>query len=102
MLLKPVSRASILVNYVVLAGVLIYFVKGAFSGELVLPGSKGTLILHGRLLWLACLSPFFFLAMTAVRFETSIALRELTRKILTAVLAILGFLSFFIAAVGMA
>lgn len=99
MSLKPISRASILVNYVVLAGVLIYFVKGAVLGELAIPGSKGAVVLHGRLLWLACLSPFFLLAMTAVRFETSIALREQTRKILTAVLAALGFISFFIAAV---
>ncbi|MRW92049.1 hypothetical protein GJ699_18810 [Duganella sp. FT80W] len=100
--LKPVSRASILINYVVLAGVLIYFVKGAVLGKLALPGSKGTLILSGPLLWLACLSPFFFLAMTAVRFEMSIDLSERTRKTLTAVLAVLGFLSFFISAAGMA
>lgn len=102
MSLKPVSRASILVNYVVLAGVLIYFIKGAVLGELALPGSKGTLILHGPLLWLACLSPFFFLVMTAVRFEMSIDLRERTRKTLTALLAVLGFLCFFIAGAGMA
>jgi hypothetical protein len=101
MSLKPASRASILINYLVLASVLIYFVKGAILGELVIPGRQGALVFHGRLLWVACLSPFFFLAMTAIRFETSIALLEKTRKTLTAVLAILGFLSFFIAVVGM-
>lgn len=102
MSLKPISRVSILVNYVILAGILIYFVKGAVFGELTLPGSKGILILHGPLLWSACLSPLFFLAMTAVRYEMSIDLLERTRKTLTVVFAVLGLLSFFIAAAGMA
>lgn len=99
MSLKPMSRASILFNYVVLAGTLIYFVKCAVLGELAVPGSKGTVVLHGGYVWMACLSPLFLLVMTAVRFETSIILREQTRKILTAVLAVLSVISFFIATV---
>ena len=78
---------------------LLYFLWGALSGRLSLPGRSDILHLGGISAWVACLFPLLWLVSDVVRYDPRISLNRSTRKIIANLLFVSGSAFFFYAVV---
>tara|TARA_R110001583_G_scaffold195021_2_gene368536 strand:+ start:414 stop:707 length:294 start_codon:yes stop_codon:yes gene_type:complete len=86
------SPKKALVLYLIPVVFLMYFVAGAFTGEISFPGRTG---IHGLSAWLACGFPVLWLASKAIRHEPKINLEDNTRTVLAPIIMAVGVGIFF-------
>ena len=76
---------------------LVYFLVGAISGEISVPGRNDILSIQGISAWLACGFPALWLASEIIRHEQGINLSANSRKILAPIIMVVGVGIFFYA-----
>lgn len=76
---------------------LVYFVAGAFTGEISVPGRSDILNIRGVSAWLACSFPALWLASELIRHEQRIKIGPKSRKILAPITMAFGVGIFFYA-----
>jgi len=86
------SPKEALVLYLLPVVFLVYFVAGAFTGEISFPGRTG---IQGVSAWLACGFPVLWLVSKVVRHEPKINLEAKTRAMLASIIMAVGVGIFF-------
>ncbi|WP_444925416.1 hypothetical protein ACJJI4_12920 [Microbulbifer sp. TRSA002] len=76
---------------------LAYFVVGALSNGIVIPGRDGTITLLRQAAWVACLFPLFWLSGDIIRNYPGITLSSTKRKVVASALTVTGIGLFFYA-----
>ena len=88
------SPKKALVLYLIPVVFLVYFVAGAFIGEISVPGRTG---IQGVSAWFACGFPVLWLASKVVRHEPKINLEAKTRTVFAPLIMAVGVGIFFYA-----
>jgi hypothetical protein len=76
---------------------LVYFVVGALSSGISIPGRDSAFTLAGQAAWIACLFPFLWLAGDVIRHYPALTISSAKRKIIATLLTVTGVGLFFYA-----
>ena len=93
------SKGKALALCLVPSLILVYFVVGALSSGISIPGRNSALTLSGQAAWIACLFPLLWLAGDVIRHYPALAISSAKRKILATLLTITGAGLFFYAVI---
>ncbi|EGG95054.1 hypothetical protein IMCC1989_1903 [gamma proteobacterium IMCC1989] len=74
-----------------------YFLFGALSEGIVIPGREGSLALLGISAWLACLFPLLWLTGDLIRHYPNVPMSTKARNMASTILTVVGALIFFYA-----
>ena len=91
------SKGKALALCLIPALMLVYFVIGALSSGISVPGRDGALTLSGQAAWIACLFPLLWLVGDVFRHYPAITLFGAKRKIIATLLTVTGAGLFFYA-----
>jgi hypothetical protein len=92
---KGKALALCLIPFLMLA----YFVVGALTNGIFIPGRNGAFPLSGQAAWVACLFPLLWLVGGIIRHYPDITLSSVKRKIVASVLTVTGVGLFFYASI---
>jgi hypothetical protein len=91
------SRSKALILCLIPFLMLCYFLAGALSNGIFIPGRDGAFMISGQSAWLACLFPLFWLAGDIVRHYPTLDISNISRKIIATSLTLVGVGVFFYA-----
>ncbi|MBQ0760371.1 MAG: hypothetical protein KBT72_11995 [Zhongshania sp.] len=91
------SKGKALALCLIPALMLAYFVVGALSSGISIPGRDGALTFSGKAAWIACLFPLLWLVGDVIRHYPAIKLSGAKRKIIATLLTVTGVGLFFYA-----
>ena len=74
-----------------------YFLFGALSKGIVIPGREGSLALLGISAWLACLFPLLWLTGDLIRHYPNVPMPLKSRNMISTILTVMGVALFFYA-----
>lgn len=93
------SKGKALALCLVPALILVYFIFGALSSGISIPGRDSAFTLSGQAAWIACLFPLLWLVGDVIRHYPALTLSGAKRKIIATLLTVTGAGLFFYAVI---
>ena len=91
------SKTKALIHCLIPFLMLGYFVVGALSEGIFIPGREGSLSLLGSSAWLACLFPLLWLTGDLIRHYPNVPMPLKSRNMISTILTVMGVALFFYA-----